>query len=83
MPRYFFHMRNGEVERDRSGVELPDDECVRAESVRAFAEALEDDPEGFWETGMRELTVTDGDGLTLFALNLSVTEAPAMSRPKS
>ncbi len=43
MPRYFFHVRQGRhLEADETGVDLPDLRMVRAEAMRAIADAVRD-----------------------------------------
>ena len=40
MPRYFFHLENGELVSDDDGEQLMDDAAARRAGVRALAELL-------------------------------------------
>ena len=47
MPRYFFHVDNGEFVPDPSGTELPDINAARVEAVRAAGEMINNTSQSF------------------------------------
>ena len=50
MPRYFFHVDNGEFIPDETGTELPDLYAARREAVRSAGEMIDDVQELVLET---------------------------------
>ncbi|MFL5298526.1 MAG: DUF6894 family protein [Phenylobacterium sp.] len=79
MPRFYFHTEDGHALRDREGVSLPDVAAARQEAVRALGEILKERSEDFWSDGLLRMSVTDQAGLTLFVVEVSATDAPALS----
>jgi len=51
LPRYFFHVHDGEFILDREGKEFPDDATARREAIFAAANMLADIAERFWDRG--------------------------------
>jgi hypothetical protein len=81
MPRFHFHQHDGRDILDDDGTILPDVESARLAATKAFLEMVRDHIPELWQDGSWSMTVTDGTGLALFSLELSVTEASAVKRP--
>ena len=68
MPRYFFHVDNGEFIPDETGTDLPDLQAARREAVRAAGEMIDEAQESFWDhlkyvySPRRRETARTGDG---------------------
>jgi hypothetical protein len=77
MPRFFFHVEDGESYTDLQGTELPDIEAARHEAVRFAAALLHDQAERFWDSTEWRVRVTNDVDLTLFELTFFGTQAPA------
>jgi uncharacterized protein DUF6894 len=75
MPRFFFRV---EGVPDATDVDLPSVAQAKCEAARYAAKLLADAADTFWETGELSVVVTDEAGLTLFALSISGTDAPAI-----
>ena len=80
MPRYFFHVHDGTVMRDRDGTELPDLQTARAEALMLAGKIIGD-------AGARRdlgeewvIEVTDETGLILFRMDFVVAESAATGR---
>ena len=72
MPRYFFHVDNGEFVPDATGTELPGLDAARVEAVRASGEMINDVSREFWEeVSPWDMHVTDDQGQLLFTLQFS------------
>ena len=78
MPKFFFHVRDGQSFPDREGSELPDVREARLQAVRMAGEMLRDDRGTFWDGEEWQMEVTDAAGMTLFTLDFMATEAPAV-----
>lgn len=78
MPRFYFHVENGEPHRDEKGTELSTLAQAKCEAVRYAGRLLCDRASEFWDTGDFCMTVTNEGGLTLFTLQFSGVEAPAI-----
>lgn len=74
MPRYFFHVCDGEDYPDLHGTELPDVNAARKEAVRFGGALLSDHGEKFWNSGEWTMRVTNEDDLTLFQLTFFSTD---------
>jgi hypothetical protein len=79
MPRYYFHTEDGECFADADGLELPDLDAAKAAALKYLREMLWS-PREFWRDGRFRVIVTDGEGLTLFTLDLSAEMADAEAR---
>lgn len=75
MPRYYFQV---EGPPDDLGAELPDLAAAKCEAVRYAGRLICEEADKFWDTADFTMTVTDENGLVLFSLTLSGTEAPAI-----
>ena len=82
MPRYFFHLEHVRVVKDRHGSEHSDLEAAKLHAVKTVAGALAKEPEVFWDSDVFRMTVSERDGLVLFAIEMFATMAPAARSPK-
>ena len=80
MPRFHFHHENGRRYPDEHGAELEDLAAARHAALRSFSEFVGEHPAEFWSAGSWRMTVTDGEGLALFSLELVATDAPVTRR---
>ena len=77
MPRYYFHLENGELLLDDAGVELRDIAAAQSEALRAGGEIIKSGPRvtaTLWNGVPWRMWVTDkpnGEGTTFFTLRLS------------
>lgn len=78
MPRYFFHVCDGEDYPDLHGAELPDLDAARKEAVRFSGALLTDHSTKFWASGEWMMRVTNQDGLVLFQLIFFSTDGAAI-----
>jgi hypothetical protein len=79
VPRFYFHTEDGQLLRDRVGVDLPNLDAARNEAVRAFCEILKERSCEFWADGVFRMVVVDGDALTLFVIEVTATAAPVVA----
>lgn len=77
MPRYFFHVCDGEDFVDLQGTELPDLTAARREALRFAGSLLAEQHDRFWATGEWRMRVTDERDLTQFELTFFATDAAA------
>jgi hypothetical protein len=83
MPRYFFHTEDGRCVPDEEGSDLPNQGVARIEAVKVLAELLHENADTFWATGAYRVTVSNGDGLTLFTVDVRGADAPeSKGRPR-
>ena len=75
MPRYFFHVIDGQEILDTEGTELAGLEEARAEAVVLSGAMLKDAGQKFWNNGEWRLQVADGAGETVCALRFSAERA--------
>ena len=80
MPRYFIHTNDPSerVAQDDEGFDFPSVHAAKYEAVKFAGQLLSDSAEHFWDNGDFELTVTDENGLVLFAMRMVAVEAPAI-----
>lgn len=69
MPRYFFHVRDGQEYLDADGSELEDLAAARRHSVQIAAQLLGQPGSEFWEGQDWQLHVEDDAGTELFRLH--------------
>jgi hypothetical protein len=69
VPRYFFHIEDGENFVDLYGTELPDLATARMEAVRFASSSLRDSADQLLSSFEWKMRVADGKDLTLFKLN--------------
>lgn len=80
VPRFYFHTNHPseQDEQDDEGFDFSSVHAAKGEAVRYAGELLCDVGEHFWDKGDFELTVTDDQGLVLFAMRMIGIEAPAI-----
>lgn len=77
MPLYYFHLEDGQILHDVTGLDFPDLAAAQNEALRTSGELLKDGPQApavLWNGRPWRLWVTDkpnGEGKTLFTLRLS------------
>jgi hypothetical protein len=81
MPRYFFHVDDGNSTRDGEGLYLADIEVAKCEAIKMAGRIICDAAADFWGRSEWSMTVTNEVGLALFTLQVVGTEAPASQRP--
>ena len=62
MPRYFFHIHDGQDLPDEDGTELASPEEARNQGVIACGEMLKDLKGAFWDSAEWTMTVKDWQG---------------------
>jgi len=80
MPRYFFHVQDGQDYPDRQGTVLADLNAARREGVRYAAALLAEHHEKFWDAGEWSMQVANDQNMTLFQLTFFVTESAGSSK---
>ena len=80
MPRYFFHVHDGQDSIDQAGLELPDPQTARAEAIRAAGEMLRD-LDGALSTGEWRMDVTDESGQPVLTLRFYAEEHTGQPAP--
>lgn len=75
MPRYFFHVADGQDLPDLQGTMLPGLAAARAEALKYTGTLLREIGEGFWTGEQWTMTVTDEEGLVMFTLMLMAINA--------
>jgi len=76
VPRYFFHIFDGEPEPDLEGTELSDIYVAQSEAIRMSGQIMQDLGAKFWNGDNWRLEVTDADGRNLFIIHFSAEDAP-------
>jgi len=77
MPRYYFHVSDGQRFDDLQGTELPDLAGARKEALRFASGLLTDTKPDLWTGEEWTMRVTDDTDLTLFTLMFVATNAAA------
>jgi hypothetical protein len=83
MPRYYFHIADGQPLRDEEGIELANLHDAEIESTKCLGEFLLDRPSDLINERSLSLTVTDERGLILTRLDVMSTRAAASGPDKS
>ena len=78
MPRYFFHIEDGQEFHDETGTELPGVEEARRQAAIVVAAHLRDHPCDVWGDRTLIVTVQDQWGLTLFTVTVAGHESAAL-----
>ena len=73
MPRYFFHVTDGQAAFDHEGTELPDLKTARAEAIRTAGEILSAKDTEWAGTAWR-MSVADAQGIVLLTLDFSALD---------
>ncbi len=79
MPRYFFHVLDGDAARDTDGTDLPDIYAAQEQAIHMSGEILRDMGGKFWNGTEWKLEVADEHGQSLFVLRFSAEEKPVSS----
>ena len=74
MPRYFFHVHDGNSARDHEGIELPDIFAAQEQAILLSGELLREMGGRFWDGETWSLEVADEAGRMLFILRFSAEE---------
>jgi hypothetical protein len=80
MPRFFFHVVNGEFMPDHDGMECPTLDDVKAQAVRAAGEMIHEQGLSVWTTGHWDMFVCDEQNKT--HLKLAFTAEDMTGKPK-
>ena len=78
MPRYFFHVQDGQSSRDVDGIELSSSRSARVEATRFIGELLRDQSSSLCGEDTWSVEVTDANGLIMMTLHVLTNLAPAM-----
>ena len=78
MPRYFFHVHDGTSSPDLDGLDLCDVRTSQREAISFTSELMRHNLDEFLEGKDWRVDVADADGLTLFQVEVCVTDAPAI-----
>ncbi|WP_426959566.1 DUF6894 family protein [Muricoccus radiodurans] len=76
MPRYFFHVHDGQASPDLEGTELPDLEAARRQAVDTAGLTLRESQARPREGLPWRMEVADGSGAILFVLHVSIQPPP-------
>jgi hypothetical protein len=79
VPRYFFHVFDGQTLPDREGTELPDYNHARREAISYAGKLLDDDASRIGLGEDWHMEVVDEAGLILFRLDFFVTTSPVLA----
>lgn len=71
MPRYFFHVHDGEDLTDKEGTVFPDDQAAESEAVVLAGEMLKDLDGDFWKESVWQMEVLDEDGAQVCRLQMT------------
>ncbi len=82
VPRYFFHVQDGQDRPDRCGTPLAGVDDARAAAIVAAGEALKDLGARFWTHAQWRMHVTDEQGATVCELRLSDQPGLAQDAPQ-
>jgi hypothetical protein len=74
MPRYFFHVVNGEFLPDTVGHECSSDDDVKAEAARAAGAMIREQGLTLWKTGSWIMFVCDEQNRTLLKLQFDAAD---------
>lgn len=74
MPRYFFHVVNGEFVPDRDGHECASDDQVKALAAEAAGTMIRDQGLSLWKTGSWFMFVCDEQNRTLLKLQFEAVD---------
>ena len=72
MPRYFFHVTDGQLYRDNIGTELSSLEDARREARATFGDLIRNRDE--WTANEWQVDIANDEGLTLLTLNVLIQE---------
>ena len=78
MPKYFFHIRDGEYMPDEVGMELSGLAAAKRETIAFASRLMANNADKFWGGEDWFVEVTDDRDLLLFKLKFSAIMAPAL-----
>jgi hypothetical protein len=78
MPRYFFHVQDGERIPDEEGLVLPGPDAARKEAVVAAGEMLKDSAAKVWTGEDWRMWVVDEAGKPVCALRFTAETGPSV-----
>jgi hypothetical protein len=73
MPRYFFHVVDGQQFPDLEGTVLASRDHVRGEAIKAAGDMPREHGTSFWDGTEWRMNVTDEGGETVCTLNFTAT----------
>ena len=76
MPRFHFHIFDGQDRRDEDGTELPDFQAAQVEAIRFAGEILKDEAHRIALGKEWRMHVTDESNMILLRLDFSAVAAP-------
>ena len=76
MPRYFFHVNDGDDHPDSDGVDFPDFQAAHTDAIRAAAEMVRDLSGRLAMDGDWRMDVADATGRTVLTLRFTQTVPP-------
>ncbi len=74
MPRYFFHVIDGQNIIDKEGTELSGLRQARAEAIQLAGAILRDEGDKFWNGEEWHMNVTDASGQSVLKLHFSADD---------
>ena len=74
MPRFFFHVVNGEFMPDTEGMECADGDKVKSAAVKFAGDVLRDQGLKLWKTGRLDMFVVDSDNKTQLRLSFQAED---------
>ena len=74
MPRYFFHVIDGNEYPDTEGTVLANPDAARAEAIRTAGSILRDEGDQFWNGTEWQMNVTDAAGQSVLKLRFSADD---------
>lgn len=83
MPRYFFHVHDGQNWRDDDGTEFPGLDEARLEAVRYVGRLVHDQARSIAAGEDWHLELTDATGLILFRIDVLASNTAASSAGSS
>lgn len=74
MPRFFFHVVNGEFLPDTDGMECVDGDRVKSAAVKLAGDVLRDQGLKLWKTGRLDMFVVDDQNKTQLRLTFEAED---------
>lgn len=74
MPRYFFHVVNGDFIPDNEGMEIAEVDRVKDEAVRIAGDMIRDQGLKLWKTGRYDMYVVDERNKTQLKLSFEAED---------
>jgi len=78
MPKYFFHVHDGQSFPDQQGTDLANLTAAQLEAVQLMGQMMKDDSQAFWNGEDWRVQVTDEGDMTLFTLHFMAVQAAAI-----